>query len=59
METQLPPPATGAAYVIRWENMDGPGIGRSRRKFDLDEANALARQLNASHPKIKHTVEPV
>lgn len=45
-------------YVIAWQNQVRSGKGRGRDRYPRQEAEALAAELNAQYPHIKHWIVP-
>ncbi len=42
------------SYVISWKSKVNGRTGRGTKHFSRDEAESLARELNAEYPQIEH-----
>ena len=43
-------------YIIQWKSKINGRAGRGTRKFDREEAERLAAELNQEYPQILHEV---
>ena len=41
-------------YVIAWRSRIGPAAGQGKKRFDRDEAERLAEELNREYPGYIH-----
>ena len=41
-------------YVIAWRSRIGPAAGQGKKRFDRDEAERLAEELNREYPGFIH-----
>lgn len=46
-------------YLIYWVNKTNGRNGRGKKRFTLEEANALCQELNSDYPDMDHTPTPV
>jgi hypothetical protein len=41
-------------YVITWRSRIGPAAGQGKKRFDREEAERLAQELNREYPGFIH-----
>jgi hypothetical protein len=46
------------SYVIQWKSKVNGRAGRGTKRFEKEEANRLAEELNREYPDIEHAAVP-